>query len=67
MVYVRLEREWTDGDGVGHSQGDMIDVDAATLAKLQAAGIVGGEGPDWPGPTGGGGGGGASTNWPGAT
>ncbi|MEO3747429.1 hypothetical protein [Plantactinospora sp. B5E13] len=63
MVYVRLEKEWTDGDGVGHASGDMIDVDAATLAKLQAAGIVGGEsadsgstgggkeGTDWLGPT----------------
>ncbi|MDG4788854.1 hypothetical protein O7626_23500 [Micromonospora sp. WMMD1102] len=65
MVYVRLEKEWTDGDGVGHSSGDMIDVDAATLAKLQAAGIVGGENPDWPGATGGGSR--DTTNWPGAT
>ena len=64
MVYVRLEREWTDGDGVGHSSGDMIDVDAATLAKLQAAGIVGGEGSDRPKSAGGGN---SSTNWPGAT
>ncbi|WP_460916873.1 hypothetical protein [Plantactinospora veratri] len=43
----------------------MIDVDAATLAKLQAAGIVGGETPDWPGATRGGGR--ETTNWPGAT
>jgi len=62
MVHVRLEREWTDGEGVGHSSGDEIDVDAATLAKLQAAGIVGGEGSDKSGS-----GGGATTNWPGAT
>ncbi|MFY1672309.1 hypothetical protein ACN27G_20470 [Plantactinospora sp. WMMB334] len=61
MVYVRLEKEWTDADGVGHSSGDMVDVDAATLAKLQAAGVVGGEGGD------GKGGGGETTNWPGAT
>ncbi|ROT31293.1 hypothetical protein [Micromonospora sp. HM5-17] len=53
MVYVRLEKEWTDGNGVGHSAGDMIDVDAATLAKLQAAGIVAGESAE-PGSTGGG-------------
>ncbi|MEQ4302106.1 hypothetical protein ABNF97_12065 [Plantactinospora sp. B6F1] len=65
MVYVRLEKEWTDGDGVGHSSGDMIDVDAATLAKLQAAGIVGGENADLPGA--GGGGSQSTTNWPGAT
>ncbi len=54
MVYVRLEKEWTDSSGVGHSAGEMVDVDAATLAKLQASGIVGGEKPDWLGPTGGG-------------
>ena len=54
MVYVRLEKEWTDGKGVGYSAGEMVDVDAATLAKLQAAGIVGGERTEWLGPTGGG-------------
>jgi hypothetical protein len=63
MVDVRLEREWTDGDGVGHSAGDTVDVDAATLADLQAQGIVGGETTDWVGPTGGK----EGTDWVGAT
>jgi len=53
MVYVRLEKEWTDGEGVDHSAGEMVDVDAATLAKLQATGVVGGEQTEWIGPTGG--------------
>jgi hypothetical protein len=62
MVYVRLDGEWTDGEGVNHSAGEMVDVDAATLAKLQADGVVH-EGPaggpeDWAGP-------GSSTNWAG--
>lgn len=43
MVYVRLDSEWTDGQGVHHSAGEMVDVDAATLANLQAKGIVGEE------------------------
>jgi hypothetical protein len=63
MVYVRLEQEWTDGDGIDHSAGEMVDVDAATLAKLQATGVVGGEKTEWVGPTGGGDG----TNWVGPT
>ncbi|MDG4782855.1 hypothetical protein O7614_24640 [Micromonospora sp. WMMD961] len=60
MVYVKLESDWTDGNGVSHSAGDSVDVDAATLATLQAEGIVseqshgkGGDsaGPDkWAGP-----------------
>ncbi|MEH1168402.1 hypothetical protein V6V47_23755 [Micromonospora sp. CPCC 205539] len=40
MVYVKLESDWTDGNGVSHSAGDSVDVDAATLATLQAEGIV---------------------------
>ena len=58
MVYVRLEKEWTDGEGLGHSAGEMVDVDAATLADLQAKGIVGEKGES---------GGGASTEWLGPT
>lgn len=49
MVYVRLEKQWTDGKGVGHAPGEMVDVDAATLAKLQAEGVVGET--QWVGPT----------------
>jgi hypothetical protein len=52
MVDVRLEKEWTDGAGVVHSAGSTVDVDAATLAALQAEGIVGGEKTDWVGATG---------------
>jgi hypothetical protein len=61
MVYVQLDGDWTDGEGVNHSAGESIDVDAATLARLQAEGIVsesgsgsgGGEAhTDWLGPTG---------------
>ncbi|TDC81299.1 hypothetical protein E1193_15100 [Micromonospora sp. KC606] len=65
MVYVKLEGDWTDGDGVTHSAGDSVDVDAATLAVLQAEGIVsegsggGKDGTDWAGPTG--------TDWAGPT
>lgn len=40
MVYVMLQKEWTDGNGVTHLAGDSVDVDAATLAALQAEGIV---------------------------
>ncbi|MEV4755437.1 hypothetical protein AB0J86_10020 [Micromonospora sp. NPDC049559] len=65
MVYVRLDGEWTDGDGVSHAAGEMIDVDAATLAKLQAAGVVseGAGKEDWAGP------GSTTTGWagPGST
>ncbi|WP_410811013.1 hypothetical protein [Micromonospora sp. 067-2] len=60
MVYVKLESDWTDGNGVNHSAGESVDVDAATLANLQAEGIVSeqshgkgkdGKGPDqWAGP-----------------
>ena len=40
MVYVRLARDWTDADGARHAAGAMVDVDAATLAELEAAGTV---------------------------
>jgi hypothetical protein len=53
MVYVRLNEEWTDEKGVTYPAGEEVDVDAATLATLQAAGIVAGENPDWVGATGG--------------
>jgi hypothetical protein len=65
MVYVRLAKDWTDGNGTKHSAGDMVDVDAATLAELEASGIVEGPGGSteaWPGPTGG-----DTDAWPGPT
>ncbi|MCL7457921.1 hypothetical protein AB0J85_09125 [Micromonospora echinofusca] len=61
MVYVMLQSDWTDGNGVSHLAGDSVDVDAATLAALQAQGIVseqsggGKDGTEWVGP--------GSTNW----
>jgi hypothetical protein len=62
MVYVQLEHDWTDANGVTHAAGEQVDVDAATLAKLQAEGIVGGETTNWAGP-------GSTTSWagPGST
>lgn len=66
MVYVKLESDWTDGDGVVHTAGESVDVDAVTLATLQAEGIVSEgstskDGTDWAGPTG------TTTNWAGPT
>ncbi|GIJ77835.1 hypothetical protein SAMN05443287_11171 [Micromonospora phaseoli] len=58
MVYVMLKSDWTDGNGITHPAGDSVDVDAATLALLQAQGIVGEvpgggkDGTDWAGPGG---------------
>jgi hypothetical protein len=56
MVYVRLEQEWTDEGGNTHAAGETVDVDASTLARLEADGVVAdpGLGTDsWVGPTGG--------------
>jgi len=51
MVHVRLEQDWTDSEGTEHPTGSMVDVDAGTLAQLQADGIV--SETDWVGPSGG--------------
>jgi hypothetical protein len=40
MVYVRLDQDWTDDEGTHHPAGSMVDVDAGTLAQLQAQGVV---------------------------
>jgi hypothetical protein len=64
MVYVKLESDWTDADGVNHAAGESVDVDAATLAALQADGIVsegsggGKDTTEWAGP-------GSTTAWAG--
>jgi hypothetical protein len=59
MVHVKLEQDWTDTTGAAHSAGDTIEVDAVTLAELEAAGVVtaeqkddkGGRKDSWAGPT----------------
>jgi len=55
MVYVRLAQDWTDPSGNAHSAGEMVDVDAATLATLEANGVVTEPSPTggWVGPSGG--------------
>lgn len=45
MVAVRLEQDWTDGDGVTHPAGEMVEVDAATVAVMEAGGVI----TDWAG------------------
>ncbi|MGC9667280.1 hypothetical protein ACNTMW_12075 [Planosporangium sp. 12N6] len=59
MVAVRLAQDWTDGGGEFHAAGDMVDVDAVTLAQLEANGVVasaepgpGKNGTNWAGETG---------------
>jgi hypothetical protein len=58
MVDVRLEESWTDRYGIRHAAGETVDVDAVTLAELQARGVAadpdggGGETGSRPGPTG---------------
>jgi hypothetical protein len=62
MVYVRLAQEWTDSTGTDHAAGAMVDVDAATLARLEARGVVaesGGDTDGFPGPSSNGGSGGS--------
>jgi hypothetical protein len=40
MVAVRLARGWIGYGGVVHRAGELVDVDAVTLAKLEASGVV---------------------------
>jgi hypothetical protein len=55
MVAVRLARGWIDYDGTVHQAGDLVEVDAVTLAKMEAAGVVTAPGDEptmaWAGPT----------------
>jgi hypothetical protein len=39
-MQVRLAQTWTDAGGAAHRAGELVDVDAITLAKLEAAGVV---------------------------
>ena len=40
MVAVRLARGWVGYGGSVHRAGELVDVDAITLAKLEACGVV---------------------------
>jgi hypothetical protein len=40
MVAVRLARGWVGFGGSKHCAGELVDVDAVTLAKLEACGVV---------------------------
>jgi hypothetical protein len=40
MVAVRLARGWVGYGGSLHRAGELVDVDAITLAKLEACGVV---------------------------
>ena len=40
MVSVRLDNIWTDSKGAVHDSGETVEVDPATLAELEAQGIV---------------------------
>ncbi|GIF69473.1 hypothetical protein Ais01nite_75080 [Asanoa ishikariensis] len=56
MARARLDQEWTDGDGVNHPAGGVVEVDDETLVRLVREGLAVEEaaaGPDrgWIGPT----------------
>jgi hypothetical protein len=40
MVAVRLARGWVGYSGSVHRAGELVDVDAITLARLEACGVV---------------------------
>jgi hypothetical protein len=55
MVAVRLARGWVGFDGDVHHPGDVVDVDAVTLARMEANGVVVSDDRSpagWAGPTG---------------
>ncbi|HEY2946788.1 MAG TPA: hypothetical protein VGJ53_00055 [Micromonosporaceae bacterium] len=39
-MYVRLTVTWTDPFGLVHAAGDVVDIDAVTLAELEEQGVV---------------------------
>ncbi|MEV0271798.1 hypothetical protein AB0H43_23710 [Hamadaea sp. NPDC050747] len=52
-MLVRLAAEWTDPFGIAHYAGDVVDIDAITLAELEEQGVVedvDGVPEDWNGP-----------------
>ena len=40
MARARLDQEWTDGDGVTHPAGAIVEVDDKTLVRLVRAGVA---------------------------
>ncbi|MEV4535239.1 hypothetical protein AB0J82_15550 [Asanoa sp. NPDC049518] len=51
MARARLDQEWTDGDGVKHPAGSVVEVDDETLVRLVRDGLAA-EAPErWPGAT----------------
>ena len=53
-MYVRLAAPWVDAAGMPHRRGEVVDIDAITLAQLEEAGIVtdpSKDQADWIGPT----------------
>jgi hypothetical protein len=40
-MQAKLIKDWTDPQGVTHVAGSTVDVDAVTLAQLEAAGYLG--------------------------
>lgn len=54
-MLVRLAVAWTDPFGVAYGAGDLVDIDAVTLAELEELGVVDNMGDPktegWTGPT----------------
>lgn len=54
-MYVRLATAWADRTGTVHRAGEVVDIDAITLAELEEQGVVENAGeeierPEWVGP-----------------
>lgn len=39
-MLVRLAASWTDPFGIAHDAGEVVDIDAVTLAELEEQGVV---------------------------
>ena len=39
-MLVRLAVSWTDPFGIAHDAGEVVDIDAVTLAELEEQGVV---------------------------
>ena len=49
-MQVHLAKDWTDPTGTDHTAGDTVEVDAVTLAELEATGVVASAAEPQPGP-----------------